>query len=51
MQPLKGLNLTQEKLKEALKKDLKEDTPDLTDEFITAILEKGKTKEYKIINV
>jgi hypothetical protein len=51
MQPLKGLNLTQEKLKEELKKDLKEDTPDLTDEFITAILEKGETKEYKTINV
>jgi hypothetical protein len=49
VQPLKGLNLTNEILKEEfngeLVKALKENAPVLTNEFIEKIIEKGAIKE------
>jgi len=52
LQPLKPLNITAEELNKALKKDLEknmnENSPNLTEDFIKAILEKGKTKDNNI---
>jgi hypothetical protein len=49
LQPLKPLNISAEELNKALMSDLKEqmneNAPTLTDDFIKAILEKGKTKD------
>jgi hypothetical protein len=51
LQPLKPINITAEELNKALMKDLREkmneNAPTLTDDFIIAVLEKGKIKDDK----